>query len=103
MCDCLEGEEVSADPACGIPLALLMERTRAAEGRMAGDRVPDRLWPVFFGLSSGSIPWLHHQRMVASRETALAFLTASAPARRRFARSPVLGCTGVLDGAPSGT
>ena len=102
MCDCLEGEEVSADPAPGIPLALLMERTRAAEGRMAGDRVPERLWPVFFGLSSGSIPWLHHQRMVASRETALAFLAASAPSRRRYARSPGLRCTDVPERAPPG-
>ena len=76
-----------------------MERSREIEARKIGDRVPERLWPVFFGLSSGSIPWPHHQRMVASRETALAFLTASAPARRRFARSPVLGCTGVLDKA----
>ena len=102
MCDCLEGEEVSADPASGIPLALLMERTRAAEGRMAGDRVPERLWPVFFGLSSGSIPWLHHQRMVTSRETAMAFLAASAPSRRRYARSPGLRCTDVPERAPPG-
>ncbi len=97
MCDCLEGEEASADPASGIPLTILMERTRAAEGRMAGERVPERLWPVFFGLSSGSIPWSHHQRMVTSRETALTFLTVAAPARRRFGRHSVLCCTGVLD------
>ncbi len=103
MCDCLEGEEVSADLASTIPLAILMERTRAAESRMAGDRVSGGLWPVFFGLSSGSIPWPHHQRMVASREMALAFLAASAPSRRRFARSSALRCTNVLDGSPSGS
>jgi hypothetical protein len=103
MCDCLEGEEATADPASAIPLALLMERTRTAEGRMAGERVPERLWPVFFGLSSGSIPWTHHQRMVASRESALAFLAASAPSRRRYARSSVLRCTDILDGSPPGS
>jgi hypothetical protein len=100
MCDCLEGEETAMDPGCAIPLAVLMERTRAAEVRIAGERVPERLWPVFFGLSSGSIPWPHHQRMVASRQTALAFLAASAPSRRRLVRSPALRCTDVPDGSP---
>ena len=99
MCDCLEGEEVSDDPACGIPLALLMERTRAAEGRMAGERVPEGLWPVFYGLSSGSIPWAHHQRMVASRAAALTILALRAASHRRFARGSALRCTDGPDGA----
>ena len=98
MCDCLEGE--ADDPAAGtaVPLADLMERTRAVEARKAGERVPEGLWQIFFGLRSGSIPWRHHLRMVASHETALAFLSASAVSRRRFGRPPRLCCTSAAEG-----
>jgi hypothetical protein len=92
MCDCLEGEDTDDAAELAVPLAELMERTRAVDARKSGDRVPDALWPVFFGLRSGSIPWAHHQRMVASRGTALAFLTARAAARRAGSRG-TLCCT----------
>jgi hypothetical protein len=83
MCDCLEGEESDGAPELTVPLAALMERTQALEARKPGDRVPEALWPIFFGQRSGSIAWPHHQRMLACRTTALALLTASASARRR--------------------
>jgi hypothetical protein len=92
MCDCLEGEDTDDAVELAVPLAELIERTRAVDARKSGDRVPEALWPVFFGLRSGSIPWAHHQRMVASRETALAFLTARAASRRAGSRR-MLCCT----------
>ncbi len=93
MCDCLEGEDDDRAAQPAIPLGILMERSREIEARKIGDRVPDELWAVFFGLRSGSIPWMHHQRMLVSRETALAFLSASVTSRRRYGRGSDLCCT----------
>ncbi len=92
MCDCLEGEDTDDAVELTVPLDELMERTRAVDDRKSGERVPEALWPVFFGLRSGSIPWAHHQRMVASRGTALAFLTTRAASRRAGSRR-MLCCT----------
>ncbi len=96
MCDCLEGEDTDDAAELTVLLDELMERTRAVDARKSGDRVPDALWPVFFGLRSGSIPWAHHQRMVASRGTALAFLTARAASWRPGSRR-MLCCTAEAD------
>lgn len=93
MCDCFEGDEDSRPAETAIPLAALMERTRTVEARKGGDRVPEALWPVFFGLRSGSIPWAHHQRMLASRETALAFLKIGLAPERRHRKNLRLNCT----------
>ena len=63
MCDCLEGEEDDPAAATAVPLADLMERTRAVEARKAGERVPEGLWPIFFGLRSGK-----HRKIVGEFE-----------------------------------
>ncbi|HEX2552301.1 MAG TPA: hypothetical protein VHL98_01280 [Microvirga sp.] len=93
MCDCLEGEDDAGAAGPAVPLDALMARTRALEARKPGERVPDRLWPVFFGLASGSIPWPHHQRMLACRQTAFAFLAADRAARRRARSAAMRRCT----------
>jgi hypothetical protein len=86
MCDCSEGEERdTAEPA--VSLESLMERSRDADARMGGGLVPDNLWPIFFGVRSGSIPWGHHARMLACREAALASLRSAEVFRPR-SRTP---------------
>jgi hypothetical protein len=92
MCDCSGDDE--AEPAeIAFPLPALMDRTRAVEARMAGERVPCDLWPVFFGLASGSLPWRHHARMLESRRLAMAFLAMGTAARRRSRRRAKMRCT----------
>jgi hypothetical protein len=81
MCDCIENED-ERDLGPAVDPDDLMARTREIEARKPGGRVPEALWPVFFGLRSGSIPGHHLQRMLASRATALAFLTARAASHR---------------------
>lgn len=94
MCDCL-GDDEAGPAEIAVPLPALMDRTRAVEARMAGERVPADLWPVFFGLATGSLPWRHHVRMLESRSLAMAFLTVGSAARRRWGRRAEMRCTDV--------
>ena len=93
MCDCIEGEDGERPTALAVDVRELMDKTRAIEERKPGPPVPEDLWPVFFGFESGGIPWLHHARMVACRETALAFLRARARPRRRAPSQADIQCT----------
>jgi hypothetical protein len=93
MCDCFEGDEDERTADVSVDFPALIERTRAVEACKAGDPVPEALWSVFFGLQSGSIPWSLHQRMLASREVALAFLKARADFHRSHAKQARIRCT----------
>ncbi|MEJ1156893.1 hypothetical protein [Prosthecomicrobium sp. N25] len=92
MCDCAEETDGDEGEAVPVEADVLMARARAVEAGRPGERVPDALWPVFFGLTSGTIPWRHHLRMVDCRRTALGFL-ALEPARAGGGRRPGPICT----------
>ena len=85
MCDCRDEDGDPDAPPAGVPIDRLVARTRAVERRRPGEPVPEALWPVFFGESSGTIPWRHHARMVACREIALAMVRLARPADDRAA------------------
>jgi hypothetical protein len=94
MCGYQDDEEDRAvEP--DVPLAALIERTRAVEACKPGDRVPEALWAIFFGSESGAIPWGHYERMLVSRQTAVALITASAASRRRFTRPARRSCIAI--------
>jgi hypothetical protein len=67
MCSACEGkpieERVAADPK-------VIDRARAIEATMTGERVPEEAWKVFFGLAGGSVTYQHYVRIHAAYERA---------------------------------
>jgi hypothetical protein len=41
----------------------LVRRARQVEAGMAGQRVPEIAWDIYFGFAGGSIEWRHFQRI----------------------------------------
>jgi hypothetical protein len=65
----------------------IVRRARTIEMAMAGDRVPETAWSIYFGFAGGSIEWRHFQRLRQAHEEA-----ENEEAEKALVRpSPILG------------
>jgi hypothetical protein len=76
MCESCDEEDMRGGAEPLVVTEALVEWTRKIEAEMAGTRVPDDLWPIFFGARGGSIDWQNFERMARSREAALERVSA---------------------------
>ena len=61
----------------------VVRRTRECEAAMAGDRVPEASWTLFFGASCAPIPPDQFRRMFTARRAAVTFLAVQSSTRLR--------------------
>ena len=84
MCDACEEADVL------VPYVPIdrdrVRRARQIEGGMAGERVPDAAWDIYFGLAGGSIEWRHLLRIRQAYDAAAS--EAIPPARLGKRASP---------------
>jgi hypothetical protein len=88
MCDACENDE----PVTYAPVdRAIVLRAREIEAAMAGERVPDKAWDIFFGFAGGAIGWQHFQRMRESHDEALRSIPPAKPSlgRKSAAARPV--------------
>lgn len=90
MCEC--DDEPDDAPA---PLTeALIDRMRALERSLDGERVPEEYWEVFLGRTAGSIPYATFTRLARCRQTVMNFeqrsrrFNSSRRRRRSFAALP---------------
>lgn len=74
------------------PSAALVERARAIEATMEGERVPEDGWRMFFSSACGVIDAAHFERMFIARQSAAAYLAIQASSLRRTRPSSVFRC-----------
>lgn len=67
MCSACEGK--APEPRVAVDLALV-HRARDIERTMAGEKVPDMAWDVFFGFAGGAVEYRHYQRIHEAYEQA---------------------------------
>lgn len=65
------------------PADEVVRRTREAEAAMAGERVPEATWDLFFGPSCTPIPPAHFRRMFTARRAAVTYLAVQSSTRLR--------------------
>jgi hypothetical protein len=97
MCEACESDEPYEAPAAVPPE--ILDRARAIEAALAGERAPDQAWAIYLGHAGGALPWPHYQRIRAS----LAAAYAAAPVRMTssFRKRPApIRCEGVRLSAP---
>lgn len=74
------------------PSEALVERTRAIEAVMQGERVPEDAWLAFFSPACSAIEWPHFERMFRARKSAVAFLAIEVSTRRRARARSAFRC-----------
>lgn len=70
----------------------VVERTRLVETTMAGERVPEAAWKVFFSPACSAINFDHFERMFMARKAAVTYLAIQASSRRRQRPSSSFRC-----------
>ena len=65
------------------PADEVVRRTRENEAAMAGERVPESAWALFFGASCAPIPPDHFRRMFTARRAAVTYLAVQTSTRIR--------------------
>jgi hypothetical protein len=61
----------------------VVRHTRETEAAMAGDRVPEAAWALFFSASCAPIAPDHFRRMFTARRAAVTYLAVQASTRLR--------------------
>ena len=93
MCEACESDE-PFEPSEPVPPEIL-ERARAIEAALAGERAPDQAWHIYLGRAGGAVVWPQYQRIRASFEAAYA---STPPVRMKAAfgrRRAAIRCEGV--------
>ena len=67
MCSACEGKPIGPHVAANRDV---VRRARDIESAMAGERVPEIAWDIFFGFAGGSVEWRHYQRIHQAYEEA---------------------------------
>ena len=65
------------------PADEVVRRAREAEAAMAGERVPEAAWALFFSASCAPIAPEHFRRMFSARRAAVTYLAVQAATRLR--------------------
>lgn len=65
------------------PADEVVRRTRDNEAAMAGERVPEASWALFFGAACTPIPPEQFRRMFTARRAAVTYLAVQASTRLR--------------------
>ena len=88
MCAEVDYEDKGTFRRIPPPSSVLVEQTRSVEAGMAGDRVPEEAWRVFFAVSCGAMDMRSFQRMFEARRIALSYLALQ---RSRYGRRHASG------------
>jgi hypothetical protein len=67
MCSACEGKPIGPHVAVDREV---VRRARDIESAMAGERVPETAWDIFFGFAGGAVEWRHYQRIHQAYEEA---------------------------------